>query len=332
MAIGKASDFKIYNDQFFGGLIEQTQQDTAALGTAGIAVRARAIRGDYDYKSFVKKISGLVSRRDTTSVSAATDLAVPMDETVSVKLTRKIGPVAQTLDAWRKAALAFASAEQGDDGARAFSRYLGSMVAKDVAVEMLDTGLIAHWKALEQNATNVHTISANGTMTTAALVSGLAKMGDAANRVRAWVMHSKVFFDLMQYQVNPSNNGDVVANGTLQAANPLTLNRPVYVTDSASLLVAGTPDLYRTLGLVDDAIVIENSEQQELAFTLVTGLENLVHRMQGEFAYNIGLKGFKWDVANGGANPNSTAIATATNWDKVATSYKDLGGVSIVSG
>jgi hypothetical protein len=118
----------------------------------------------------------------------------------------------------------------------------------------------------------------------------------------------------------------------MASATPVTLNRPVYVTDSASLLVAGTPDLYRTIALTSDAIVIENSEMQEMAFTLVTGLENLVHRMQGEFAYNVSLKGFKWDVANGGANPNSTAIATATNWDQVATSYKDLLGVSIISG
>jgi Major capsid protein 13-like len=330
MAIGKASDFKIYNDQFFGGLVEQTQQDTQALGSAGITVRTRAIRGEYDYRSFISKISGLVSRRDTAAVTAATDLAVPMGEMVSVKVNRKIGPVAQTLDSWRKAALAFADAQQGDDGAQAFSRYLGAMAAKDVAVDMLDTGLIAAWKAIEQQATNVHTVAANGTMTTAALVSGLSKLGDAANRITGFVMHSKVYYDLVQAQIAANTlqvSGGVVATGT-----PVTLNRPVYVTDSASLLVAGTPDLYRTLALTNDGIMIENSENQELAFTLVTGLENLVHRMQGEFAYNVGLKGFRWDVANGGANPNSTAIATATNWDKVATSNKDLLGVSIVSG
>lgn len=329
MAIGKASDFKIYNDQFFGGMVEETQQATSALGTVGLAVRARPIRGDYDYRSFIKKISGLVSRRDTTSTSAATDLAVPMDEVISVKLARKIGPVAQTLDAWRKAALAFASAEQGDDGAAAFSRYLGAMFAKDIAVDMIDTSLLAAWKAIEQSA-NKHTIAANGTMTTAALVSGLSKLGDAANRITGFVMHSKVYYDLVQAQI--AANTLQVSGGVIQSGNPVTLNRPVYVTDSASLLVTGTPDLYRTLALTEDGIVIENSESQELAFTLVTGLENLVHRMQGEFAYNLTLKGYKWDVANGGANPNSTAVGTATNWDQVATSTKDLLGVSIISG
>jgi hypothetical protein len=332
MATGKASDFKIYNDQFYSGLVEEAVQQTNVLGSVGIRVSQRAIRGDYDYKSLIKKLSGAVSRRDTTSTSAATGIAVTMDEQVSVKLNRKIGPIEQTLDAWRKAALPFGDAAQGDNGAEAFSRYLGKMLAKDVSIEMLDTALLAARVAVEQAATNKFTISANGTMNTPSLISTLAKMGDASSRIKAWVMHSKVWFDLMQYQASSSSSGGELALFTVQAGNPLTLNRPVFVTDSASLVVTGSPDLYHTFGLVDDAIVLENSEEQEMAFTLVTGLENLVHRMQGEFAYNLSLQGYKWDVANGGANPNSTAVGTATNWDQWATSYKDLLGVACISG
>lgn len=329
MATGKASDFKIYNDQFFGGMVEQAVQDTSLLGSVGLRVSSRTIRGDYDYRSFLKKIAA-ISRRDTTSVAAATGIALTMDENISVKLARKIGPLEQTLDAWRKAALPFADASSGDNGAQAFSRYLGAMLAKDVAVEMLDTSLIAVWKALEQSATNKFTIATNGTMTTSALVSTLAVMGDASNRIKGWVMHSKVYFDLVQQQIAANMLG--VTGGVVYSGQPVTLNRPVYVTDSASLLVAGAPNLYRTIGLVEDGIVIENSEQQEMAFTLVTGLENLVHRMQGEYAYNLSLQGYKWDVANGGSNPLAAAVSTATNWDQTATSWKDLAGVVCISG
>lgn len=332
MAIGKASDFRIYNDQFFGGLVETAVQMTEALGSIGIRVNNRSIRGDFDYRSMMKKITGIISRRDTTSVSAATDLNPSMDENISVKINKKIGPIAQTLDAWRKAQLAFADASTNNDGGAAFSRYLGSMIAKDVAIDQLDTALLAARVAIAQASTNLHTIAANGTMTTPALISGLSKMGDSASRVRAWVMHSKVFFDLFQYQASSASSGGELAAGVIQAATPLTLNRPVYVTDSPSLVVTGSPDLYRTIGLVEDAITIENSEEQEMAGALVTGLENLVYRLQGEYAYNLSMKGFKWDVANGGANPNSAAVGTASNWDQVATSYKDLPGFVIVSG
>jgi hypothetical protein len=328
MAIGKASDFKIYNDQFFGGLVEATVQETSMLGALGINVQARPMRGDFDYQSFMKLISSLVTRRDTTSVSAATDLAVTMDENISVKLNRKIGPVAQTMDAWRKAALPFGGPT--DDGARGFSRYLGAMIGKEVAVDMLNTSIASLRVALEAQATNLFTVTTGTALTTAHLNSTLSKMGDAQNRVRAWLMHSKSYNDLVAYQINPANNGDPTANGIVYGGMPGTFGRPIYVTDSASLVVTGAPDRYRIIGLTDGAIQMVNSEEQDVAFQLVSGLENLVHRLQGEFAYNLQIKGFKWDVANGGANPASAALTTATNWDKTATSHKDLAGVVLV--
>jgi hypothetical protein len=333
MAIGKASDFKIYNEQFFGGLVETLAQDTSALNSVGIRVSARPVKGDFELQSFIKKISGTVSRRDTSVVTAATDLAVPMDENISVKLNRKIGPIAQTLDAWKKAALPFQT-EFDVNGAQGFSRYLGSMIAKDIEGEMLNTALLAGRTFLEGAASgaNLYTIPSNGTMTTAALISLLATMGDASSKVKAWVMHSKVYFDLIQYQVAAANNGSDAAYGVIQAAMPLTLNRPVYVTDSPSLIVAGTPNLYRTLGLVEAGIDMINSEEQTVVLDTVTGLENIVSRMQGEFAYNLAIKGAKWDTSNGGANPNATALGTFSNWDQSATSNKDFAGCVCISG
>jgi arsenate reductase-like glutaredoxin family protein len=319
MATGKASDFKIYNDQFFGGLIEQLAQSLSPLGSVGIRMRAKMIKGDYELQSLIKKLSGVISRRDTTSVAAATDLAVTMDESISVKLNRKIGPVAQTLDAWKKAALPF-EADWDASGMKGFSMLNNALVAARVFLENANSG------------SNLHTIAANGTMTTSALVTGLSKMGDQANRVKAWVMHSKVYFDTLNYQINPANNGSDQAFQAIQLASPATLNRPVYVTDSSSLLVAGTPDLYRTIGLVDGGIDLTNSEEQTVITDLVTGLENIVARLQGEFAYNLGIMGAKWDITNGGANPSSGALSTATNWDQYCTSMKDSAGVVIVSG
>jgi hypothetical protein len=34
-----------------------------------------------------------------------------------------------------------------------------------------------------------------------------------------------------------------------------------------------------------------------------------------------------WDKTNGGRSPTSAALAVGTNWDRTATSIKDLGGV-----
>lgn len=333
MAIGKASDFVIYSDEYFSGLIEVLSQSTLALNQVGISLLTRLIPGDYERRSLIQAISGIVSRRDTTSVAAATDAAVSMAQWAGVKLNRKIGPVAQTLDAWRKAGLPFV-ADWDASGMRGLSSYLGAQSAKATEIEMLNTALLAVRAFLESAGSGAmaHTIAANGTMTTPALVTALGKMGDAADRVQAWVMHSKVYFDLIQHQVAPANGGSDLAFGVIREATPQALNRPVYVTDSASLVVSGTPDLYRTLGLTAGAVELINSEEQTLVSDVVTGLENLVGRMQGEFAYNLGVLGAAWDVTNGGANPNATAVGTGTNWDQVATSLKDGPGVVIISG
>jgi len=333
MAIGVASDFQIYDNQYFAGLIETMAQATDALMSVGIQLSTRQIPGDFERQSLIQAISGIVSRRDTTSTSGVTDLAVPWDESVSVKFSRKIGPVATTLDAWRKAGLPFV-AEWDPTGMQGLSRYLGAQSAKATQVEILNTALLAVRTFLENanSGSNLHTIADNGTMTTPALTAALALMGDASANVAAFVMHSKPYFDLVNYQVDPTNGGSDLAFGVVQSAVPQSLNRPVYVTDSASLVVAGTPNLYRTIGLVPGGIALTDSEERTLVSDVVTGLENLVGRMQGEFSYSLGVKGAKWDSANGGANPNSTAVGTATNWDQIATDMKDAAGVVIISG
>lgn len=344
MAIGKASDFKVYQEQFQSGLVEQATQASNAFNDASRgAIRLASVsrKGDYSYAAFFKDTAGVVSRRDTTSVAAVTDIAVTQDEAISVKINRKIGPIAQTVDAFRKialqlqaqqAALMGGAAPAPEAGEQMLDFLLGTQIAKDMQLDMLNAALRAARAALDNQAAVKYTVPSNGTLATSGLVNGLAKFGDATDRVVCWVMHSKPYFDLVASQIAANIFG--VSNFNVAQAMPITLNRPVIVTDSASLLVqSGSPLVtdYYTLGLVADGVVVEDTEETSIERFLVTGLEQLVLRLQGEFAYNIGLKGLKWDVSNGGANPTDTAVATGSNWDPCATSFKDYPGIVIKS-
>lgn len=157
-------------------------------------------------------------------------------------------------------------------------------------------------------------------------MNGLAAFGDAASRIVVWVMHSKPYYDLVQSQITANIDG--VSNFNVATATPITLNRPVLVTDSAELV---NGSVYTTLGLTANAVTVEESETPIVHTEIITGLDSLVVRMQGEFAYNLGCKGFAWDVANGGVNPDDTALGTGSNWDSVMDSVKDLSGVAIQS-
>ena len=327
MATTLPSDMKVYDPKIQAGFTEQLIQNTEAFNSASnntIRLVTNREPGDYDYEAFFQNISDLVTRRDETSVSAATSQKLTQEEDIGVKLNRKIGPVDATLASFRKAGL--------NDGALRF--VAGQQAAKAVTVEMLNTGLAAEVAALNTQSALKTTVATNGTLDTPNLVTGLSKVGDASDNIAIWVMHSKVYFDLIKDQI--ADNIDGVSSFNIFQGRPGTLNRPVLVTDSPSLLATGGSGTgaytnYFTLGLTRDALLLEDSEEETIAMDIITGLENLVMRMQGEYAYSLRLKGFKYDVANGGKNPNAAAIGTGTNWDKNRASIKDLGGVIIQS-
>src|SRR4051812_30676934 len=105
MAAGLASDFKVYQEYFNGRVNELLAQQGNIFNDASngaISLTTKSRKGDYDYESLFSNISGLAARRDTTSVSGVTDTKISQDEHVKVKLNRKIIPVAQSRDAFRK--------------------------------------------------------------------------------------------------------------------------------------------------------------------------------------------------------------------------------------
>lgn len=321
MSIGKASDFQIYNAQFIGGFVETVQQNLEAFNSASagaLAMMTDEHIGDYHRETFFDVISSLVTRRDTTSISSVTDLAPTTDEFIGVKRNYKIGPVANTLDAWRKI---------GKDQEE-LSFVLGQQVAKAVPQYMLNSVLLALEAKLDSVAALEQT-NTGATITTEGLVQALGKAGDASGRIVAWIMHSKPYHDLLADQITDAvyrADGVSIMQGT-----PATLGRPVVVTDSSALVetdgVSSGVDAYSTLGLYRGGGMCKISEPPTVVTDLVTGLENLVYRFQGEGAYTIHLRGCEWDIANGGANPNDTALGTATNWDTQVADNKLLPGV-----
>jgi hypothetical protein len=330
MADYLASNFKVYQEYLKTRAAETLQQQADVFNGAvnnAIMLSTAEKPGDYEYESFFKDISGLVSRRDNTSTSAATKLSMLQDELVRVKLNRKIGPVDQSRDSFRKIYARFSEME--------FAGILGGQIAVAQQLDMANSVLLAARAALvnANSGALLYTVPTSGTMTTAALVNGLAKMGDRSDRIVAWVMHSKVYFDLVLQQI--AANIDGLSNFNVRTGTPVTLNRPVLVTDSVSLIsgTSGSPATndYCTLGLVAGGAMAEVTETSDIVIDDVTGNEVLMTRLQGEFAYNIGLKGFKYDTANGGINPNSTAVGTGSNWDKAATDDKSLAGIVIKS-
>lgn len=324
MTASLSTNMKVYDAYARGRTNELLAQFGNVFNEASrgaIKLTTKTAPGHYAYESFFSNLgAAIAARRDNTSVSAQTDTALAQDEHIKVKLSRKIKPVATTRDAWLKAFGSISQAEFGD--------VLAEQVANIMQLEMVNSVLGACRAALKQQSASYVTDASLGSMTTNHLVSILEAMGDRANRIVCWVMHSSAYYDLVRNQI--AANITNVSDFNIATASPVTLNRPVIITDSSALKTQlNSPDVdnYFTLGLTEGAIEVENSEEQYITFQEVTGLENLIIRMQGEYAYTLGLKGFKWDVGNGGANPDSTALVLGTNWDTHHTDVKDRAGI-----
>ena len=319
MAITLIGDYKIYQEEFNSGMYEKEAQmiDLFNAASAGsLVLTTSRKRGEYEKNSFFKKLANSITRRDLTSTAAATSLKLEQGEFVNVKLNKKFGPIDSTYEPSRM---------QGDNPEAMFSFILGQEFAEAKVTNQVNTLI----KALVAGITNVGTTLAYDGSAGTPSATGLAKilrlLGDRSEDIVAWVMHSKSYFDLMEQHI--TDKVFEVAGVTINMGTVATLGKPTIVTDSPDLInLVPAPDEYQILGLQAGAAVAEDQDDGKMLLDIVSGLEQLVMRMQGEFNYNIGLKGFAWDILNGASNPTDAAIGTGTNWDQAVTSIKDLPG------
>ena len=324
MAIGKASDFVVRNELFETLFVETLTQNVDILNQDGngvIQLVTNEREGDYDKTRFFDRPSGGVSRRDTTDTSTSlTPSALTQDEVIGVKLNRKYGPFEQTRDAFKKIGgtpedltmiLAPNMAEEAMKG------MVNDAVAALVAALRNNSGVVYDYAATGANATIDHT----------ALIRGRALFGDAFGRIRGWGMNGAAFHKLVEAQLSVASGN--VGDFAVYEGQAGTLGLPAFVSDAPAFATSGTPGEYHILGLVPNAAVLTVSEAPYMATDETILKENILYAFQGEYAFNLELKGYQWDTANGGTNPAAAALATGSNWDKVVANDKDTAGIVI---
>lgn len=315
------TDFRILDEHLHRGVQEEMSQRVNAFNaeTYGcIRLIDERVSGHFEHNVLWKDLPNVIGWRDISSTAAEPDSKLEEIDEVAVKINRAIKPHATTGDALRKSLAGF------NNDLDQWSAAWGQRLARGMPRDMLNTALLAATAAIRTQGANLED-QGGATITSAMLPDALYRMGDAADRIKCWIMHSKVFKDLLKEQI-ATNRLEVTAFALFEGA-PATLNKPVFITDSPNLIVAGTPQEYLTLGLVEDGIVVKNAEEEDMVVEKVSGLKNIVYRLQGEFAYTIQVKGFQWDTTNGGINPQDAAVGTGTNWGAVASSNKSYAGV-----
>lgn len=330
MATGIYTDFVIYNDEFYSQFNETLTQFSDAFNAASqnsIVLITDPTKGNAKKEAFFQSITSLITRRDIASTSPQTPTKLTSDDRRHPKLSRKYY-IENTLDSLQRIEV--------DPGE--FSLAVGEQVAKAVAVEYLNVGLMGAVAALQSETTGGpagvgsfvdKSSSGANTLRVSYLIEALAALGDSANDIVAWVMHSHSFYDLMGEQA--ANITDRLAGATIYDGTVGTLGKPVIVTDSAALFnddgISASADSYYTLGLTVGGIMLQQDGNPRQVSRVNTGKENLTFEIQGEYDFTLGVKGF--DYTDATVNPQDASLANTSNWDLVMQSVKSGAGVVI---
>jgi len=319
------SDLAVYSEYAYSAFSETLRQQVdlfnAATGGA-VMLQSAAHQGDFsDVAFFAKVTGGLVRRRNAYGAGTVAEKVLKHLVDTSVKVAAGTPPV--RLDPGQ-----FRWIQQNPEVAGAA---MGQQLAVDTMADMLNVGLGSVYSALSQVSDVVYDATAN---TDAAdklptwnnLNNGQAKFGDQSSQIAAWIMHSTPMHKL--YGSNLTNGERLFTYGTVNVVRD-PFGKLLVMTDSPNLFAAGTPNVYHILGLVPGAVMIGQNNDFDANEETKNGDENIIRTYQAEWSYNIGVKGFAWDKANGGKSPTDAALFTSTNWDKYATSHKDLAGVVV---
>ena len=169
--------------------------------------------------------------------------------------------------------------------------------------------------------TNDISAGTNAVITQSVLNDTHALFGDKSQSLVSMVMSGSMYHKLIGEAI--TNTNTIFTSGTVTVVD--ILGKPILVTDSPALTVTTTLD--KVLSLASGAAVVEDNGDFISNLETTNGKDRIETTYQAQYSFNLGIKGFTWDKANGGASPTDAEVSTATNWDKTATYDKACAGV-----
>lgn len=312
-----AFDIEKFNRQTWTAATEKATQEINKFNSQSggiISLSAKPFEGDFDIETSFKIISGLVRHRDVDNgTNTIRSARLSQLKNVAVKIAAGTPEML-----WEPAHYAWV---QKDPGIAAV--VLGEQLAQGMLADMLNTAIKAGVSAIKGNTALVEKAD-TAPLNFKVMTKGAARFGDRASSIAGWVMHSGALSQLHQNAL--ANSERLFSYDSVNVFRD-PFGRILVVTDSPDLMYDDSGVKYNTLGLTEGGITVATQNDFNSVIVPKTGLENIASAYQAEWSYGLSVKGYSWDTASGGKNPNAGTLATPTNWDKVVTSDKDTAGV-----
>lgn len=312
----------IFNEQVRSTATELVDQDVQKFNEASagtLILGNQFVIGDYVEQAMWQLVDGIANRRNAYGGTAAVDaqtLGQVLDR--SVKIDGRVGPLNITGTMMRRIGAGDtepAAVVAAQASAAMFQDYLNTTAACLVAAIGSNEKLVKDVSGSAGTAANISMQNLNKTN---------ALMGDRSQQIRAYIMHSMAFHSLIDQAINNVESLFVIGDLTVYKD---FLGRRYVVSDIPSLV--GTENTYNTLGLTPSSAIVQVGGLYDMVTAEKTGGQNILRQMQGEYDFNVSLKGYSWVGQKTGQSPTDAELATASSWSKTATSDKDTAGVML---
>ncbi|MEO8641852.1 major capsid protein [Pseudomonas sp.] len=314
------SQMQVFNEYVMPATLETLDQMTDAFNQASngaIVLSPDGFTGDFLQESFFQNLAAAQRRVDryaANSTVSATDLTELKN--TSVKIAGGFGPLR-----YEPAQMTWLQRPTAQ-GIEVASRAFAEVLLKD----QLNTAIAALVAAITAQATATNDVSATLGITQSALNNSHAKFGDSSQNLVTQVMQGSTWHKLVgQGLVNSAN---LFLAGNVRVVD--ILGKISIVTDAPALMQAGTPNKEIILSLVSGAALVHDNRDIISNVETTNGKGRIETTIQTDYTFGLGMKGYTWDTAAGGASPTDAELATGTNWDKTAASIKHTAGVALI--
>lgn len=314
------SDMKVYNDDIVGTTIEllgqKTDQFNAASGGA-IVLSTASWRGDFSRESFFNQIASAKRRVDRyAAIASQAATALTQGEHVGVKVAGGFGPVL-----FEPAQMTWLN-EDPASAIRAISEGFSDALLAD----QLNTAVGAAVAAVSGQTALVNDVSASAGLSLNVLNNSHAKFGDQSQLLITDIMTGAAYHTLVDKALTNANQLFVAGNVMVVDV----LGKRYVISDIPALYEAGSPNKTKVLSVVANGIIVDNASDIISNIDTSNGNTRIQTTWQADYSFGLKLKGYSWDVTNGGKSPLDAELFTANNWDKaVAENKHTLGTLAI---
>tara|TARA_R110000764_G_scaffold43004_1_gene96682 strand:+ start:8543 stop:9511 length:969 start_codon:yes stop_codon:yes gene_type:complete len=314
------ANMQVYDTEIYTTTIELLGQKLEAFNAASggaIVLNTNAWRGNYSKEAFFQSISGAQRRVDrNAAIGAQASTQLSQGDFVGVKVAGGFGPV--TFEPGQISYLM--------ENPAAAIMVIAEGFSDALLADQLNTAVGCGVAAVENIAALVNDVSASAGLSQQALNKGHYKFGDMSGMLVCDVMHSSGSESLKDKALANGEQLFVSSNVTVISI----LGKIMVVSDIPALYVAGTPNKTKVLSITAGGIVVSNSGDIITNMETTNGQTRIETTWQADYTFGLSLKGYAWDVANGGASPLNAELFTGTNWDIAVTSTKhSLGTLTV---